>query len=285
MAKFSSFPKADPKPAPKVAPAADAEPDLVGPELEFAEGAPGAPSPPVPPQAQEVPTDLNITLDQSPAAPSQESAGVSSFQGDKEIGDKLANALPKKAASPADTVTDEFVSYLHKVEGGERHINKQGQWMPYNTDGAGKWTIGRGHLINGGKSPKGWEQGLTSDEVEELFREDVIIATNQARKDVGAVAFDALPLKSRQLLVDFSFNLGSSWSKKFPKMTRAVLAGDMEGAYNQMERWKTAPSGVKSRLKGRNAAVADYFFGKVDGDAAPDASATLPSDRPDWTRP
>jgi len=229
--------------------------ELTGPELQFADGAPGSP------------------VAETPAPPSQESAGVSDVQ------------APATAAKPSDTVDDTFIKYLHKVEGGERHINSQGQWMPYNTDGAGKWTIGRGHLINGGKNPKGWENGLTTEEVEQLFEEDVIVATEQARKDVGPKAFDALPLKMRQLLVDFSFNLGSSWSKKFPKMTRAVLAGDMVGAYNQMERWKTAPSGAKSKLKGRNRDAAEYFFGKTEQDEAPNASALLDSDGPSWIRP
>lgn len=166
--------------------------------------------------------------------------------------------------SPKDTVDDTFIKYLHGVEGGEQHRKKNGRWYPYNTDGAGKWTIGRGHLINGGKSAKGFEGGLTDDEVEALFKQDVVNAVTQARDAVGHEAFDALPLKDRQLFTDFSFNLGPSWTKKFPSMTKAVLAGDREGAYNESERFKTEPSGVKSRLKDRNHQTGKYFFGRDD---------------------
>lgn len=279
MTRFSSFPKAD---------APESEPALKGPELEFADGAPGAPAAPAPPvdemaQFDDIVNELDPNFNNDTTTPGSSPEGEA---GVSVVGDSdFENELSTKTATPADTVTDEFIAYLHKVEGGEQHINPQGRWMPYNTDGAGKWTIGRGHLINDGESPKGWEAGLSSDEVEELFNQDVIAAAAQARKAVGAKAFDALPLKMRQLLVDFSFNLGSSWSQKFPKMTRAILAGDMEGAYNQMERWKTAPSGAKSRLKGRNNAVASFFFGKVDGDPAPDPEAPMPSDSLVWARP
>jgi len=171
-----------------------------------------------------------------------------------------AAGASKPAASPAWTVDDEFISYLHKVEGGEQH-RRGGRWYPYNTDGAGKWTIGRGHLINGGESPKGFEDGLSDEEVEQLFKEDVIEAATNARNAVGPDVFDALPQKDRQLFTDFSFNLGPEWSKKFPKMADAVLRGDRETALAESKRFKTDPAGNTSPLKDRNDQTSRFFFG------------------------
>lgn len=166
------------------------------------------------------------------------------------------------------TIDDAFVAFVKRVEGGEQHRNADGRWYPYNTDGAGKWTIGRGHLINGGASPDGFAQGLTDDQVENLFRKDLEEAEAAARKVIGA-SFDTLPRKSRQLLTDFSFNLGPGFADEFPNMTRAVLRGDKATARAESKRFRTAPDGSKHPLKDRNAQTQRFFFGEEIPDATP----------------
>jgi GH24 family phage-related lysozyme (muramidase) len=130
--------------------------------------------------------------------------------------------------------------------------------MPYK-DQAGHWTIGRGHLINGGKSDKGFEAGITSEKTEELFEEDFQKSVRDAERAVGSQAWAGLDNNRRHMLIDFSFNLGPSFHKEFPNFTAAVLANDLETAKTESTRYLIAPGGGKKRL-GRNERFLEAFF-------------------------
>jgi GH24 family phage-related lysozyme (muramidase) len=153
-----------------------------------------------------------------------------------------------------------LLAFISEQEGGENHRTAAGIWMPYPDD-AGKWTIGRGHLINGGESARGFESGLTDAEVEALFAEDVAKARGLARSAVGA-RFDGLDPKMQGLLTDFAFNLGPKFAKEFPKMVGHIMAGNMEGAASESGRVYTDTDGVTKPLKKRNRDTLRFFFGK-----------------------
>ena len=161
------------------------------------------------------------------------------------------------------TLSDDFIDFMRRVEGGEEHRGEDGLWRPYKTDGAGKWTIGRGHLINGGLSPEGFDNGLTDEEVEQLFQDDLDDAIDTSRRVVGPRSFDHLPTRYRQLLTDFAFNLGPRFADEFPKMTRAVLAGQDDRVLAEVGRFRTLPSGEKRPLEDRNKQTKLFFFNTV----------------------
>ena len=175
----------------------------------------------------------------------------------------MTAAAPAAGSGPSDRV----VAFIREAEGGEREHRNPGTgiWSPYE-DAAGKWTIGRGHLINGGDSFEGFANGITDEEVERFFTEDVTKAYNQARKRVGKTKVDSLSPEMQDLFVDFAFNLGQGFAEKFPNMTKAILAGDMETAAKESRRVKGPKGGKKTPLDERNRLTLNTFFGKAYSD-------------------
>lgn len=159
-----------------------------------------------------------------------------------------------------------FVKFVKLNEGGHEHF-KNGRYMPYK-DHAGKWTIGIGHLINGGKSDKGFEKGITPEQAQQFFRSDLSRAASNVRAHTGADQYEKLDKRQKQMLIDFAFNLGPQWYKKktsdgrsgFPKFTAAVLANDMDAASREARRVsKNAKTGVMEPLTQRNTTFRTFF--------------------------
>jgi GH24 family phage-related lysozyme (muramidase) len=158
------------------------------------------------------------------------------------------------------SVSKEYRVWLADQEGGEKHIDKKtGRWMPYPDD-ADKWTIGRGHLINGGRSEKGFENGLTQAQVDKLFIEDIAKHTRAAQR-IFRDKWDSMSQKQRELAVDFTFNLGENARSSYPKMWGAVFRGDMATAASESGR-NVEIGGKYYPAKKRNQGTLDYFFGK-----------------------
>lgn len=162
----------------------------------------------------------------------------------------------------SSTYRPEFISYMHAVEAGEKHRDpKTGLWMPYNNDGAGKWTIGRGHLINGGRSPAGFENGLTDEEVNQLFQDDLDDAAAAVRRQIGGKVYDHLSDRQREMLIDFEFNVGNV-SKEFPAFTEAVLRNDMRAAVVEAVRKRKPGAGADHiAMRDRNDKFYKRYFG------------------------
>ena len=77
---------------------------------------------------------------------------------------------------------------------------------PYH-DAIGLWTVGVGHLIEGGKSlPKSWNRTFTESEIDDILRKDL------ARFERGVTMLFPVSYRFTQgmydSLVSFSFNLG-----------------------------------------------------------------------------
>ena len=75
---------------------------------------------------------------------------------------------------------------------------------PYR-DCVGLWTVGVGHLIEGGRQlPEGWNRTFTDAEIDALLRKDLI------RFERGVAMQLPMPLKQCEFdaMVSFSFNLG-----------------------------------------------------------------------------
>lgn len=160
---------------------------------------------------------------------------------------------------PADRFTMEhFTDFVRAQEGGEKHREADGRWMPFK-DPTGLWHIGRGHLINGGKSPAGYEKGLRDAQVEALFRQDLNTAVEKAQRAVGEDEWRRLDPRRKFMLSDFAFNLGGRFHEKFPKFTKGVLNNDPAVMKRESKRFYKHTSGEMRELKTRNDAFAEFF--------------------------
>jgi lysozyme len=106
---------------------------------------------------------------------------------------------------------------------------------PYK-DSLGLWTVGVGHLIGDGKSlPPEWNREFSMNEVDTLFAKDYIHHKEAAQKIPG---YQNLNATGKAALTDLTFNMGPAWHKRWPNFTKALAAGDTEGAARSLEESK-----------------------------------------------
>ena len=230
------------KEAPKAPEPKAEDPDaLEGPQLDIAEGAYGfdeeiarrkaeaapqaAPAPPVP---KVVDKDLNIVFEQPPA-------------------------IKEEAAEDAGPLTQRFRDLIAFEEGGR---NKEGKWVRYEAP-EGKDTIGIGHLIQPGEE---FDGELTDEQVQEMFTKDLQKAEADIRKQIGEEAYDGLDNRRKQMLIDFTFNMGAGFTSEFPKFMAAVLANDMETALAESKRGHYFYDKDGNRIKGPDG---KYLFRRL----------------------
>jgi lysozyme len=91
--------------------------------------------------------------------------------------------------------------------------------MPYQ-DSLGLTTIGYGRCLE--------INGITQDEADMLFTNDMNIVADELRKIF--TDFDSLRYSQQKCLMDMCFNLGSTRLRKFKKMITAIEAGDFNEA-------------------------------------------------------
>ena len=100
-------------------------------------------------------------------------------------------------------------------------------YKPYKCP-AGLWTVGIGHLIEGGKSlPKSWDRTFTESEVDAILRKDLI------RFERGVTMLFPVSYRFTQgmfdALVSFAFNGGVGLLQR-STVRSALLRGDKEMA-------------------------------------------------------
>lgn len=135
-----------------------------------------------------------------------------------------ARAVGNATTGAISTVGDWLMNLIGKHEGVR---NK-----PYK-DSKGLWTVGIGHLIGDGKTlPPEWNKTFSDDEVKALFKQDY---DHHARAAANIPGYDKVNEKGKGALVDLTFNMGPSWYKKWPNFTKALGAGDTEGAVGQLQ--------------------------------------------------
>jgi len=111
------------------------------------------------------------------------------------------------------------------------------RYKPYK-DSLGLWTVGVGHLIGDGRSlPAQYNREFSHDEVKTMFQQDY---QKHAQAATGIPGFNNQNEKSKAALIDMTFNMGPAWYRKWPNFTKALGAGDNQGAANQMQNSKWA---------------------------------------------
>jgi GH24 family phage-related lysozyme (muramidase) len=97
--------------------------------------------------------------------------------------------------------------------------------VPYKPDPNGGWVIGYGHEIKVGED---FNKGLTNQQVENLFQEDLASHTKMAKDVVDTFkgnkpgTFSKLPIETQNVLVDMAFSMGKNGLKKYEDFLSAV---------------------------------------------------------------
>jgi GH24 family phage-related lysozyme (muramidase) len=155
-------------------------------------------------------------------------------------------------------VNDDFVSYLKDVEGSVVDT-KTGLLRDY-MDQAGNKTAGYGHMVDADSGEFHW----TDEEATAVLVEDARRAEDQCRSFVnlnyGTATFERLPMSHQRALVDIEFNVRGGVAK-YPKFTRALIAGDRAAALAEHERFaKDKLTGEKVPLQRRNKKFVETFL-------------------------
>ena len=117
---------------------------------------------------------------------------------------------------------------------------------PYR-DCVGLWTVGVGHLIEGGRQlPEGWNRTFTDAEIDALLRKDLI------RFERGVAMQLPMPLKQCEFdaMVSFSFNLGLGTLQR-STLRQALLRGDKKKAMESLLKYCRAGGKVIKGLQRR----------------------------------
>jgi lysozyme len=136
-----------------------------------------------------------------------------------------STAPTKEGKAPAVGADDKWIMDMVKKHEGVRT-------KPYK-DSVGLWTIGVGHLIGDGKSlPPEWNREFSMAEIDALFAEDFEHHKKAAEKIPG---YSSANKATQGALIDLTFNMGAAWYKKWPNFIKALVAGNMQQAAEELQ--------------------------------------------------
>jgi GH24 family phage-related lysozyme (muramidase) len=157
---------------------------------------------------------------------------------------------------------EEFIEYIKKTENDPLRV--KGTNAVHASPEGGLDTVGYGHKLTPEEAKTGKVYGIPLDKItpekaDQILRMDLDVKEQELRNTFGR-RYTMLSPKQREMLLDFSFNLGTQGMiKGFPKFTSAVLNNDMETASKEYKRNYTDAKGVKKPLA-RNEDFYKLFF-------------------------
>jgi len=128
---------------------------------------------------------------------------------------------------------------------------------PY-MDTKGYWTIGKGHRLFGKPSDEMIKRGISEEEIEKLFHQDILTAHMACKNAFNG--FDSFPEDAKIVLMDMAFNIGEGSDTRktgvegFDNMQKAVEEKNWNEAAWQMLDSKYAKEDVPERAI-RNALI------------------------------
>ena len=137
--------------------------------------------------------------------------------------DKLSIEKPIGDKDPKQD--NDFVTYIKSAENAAKTGFTNNRWYPHTSHEGGTDTIAYGHKL--GKVEK-YPQGIQNSEAENLLKRDLMNAENIVKIKVGEKIYNDLDNKQKQMLIDFSFNLGPNFMREFPKFVKGVVADDID---------------------------------------------------------
>ena len=146
----------------------------------------------------------------------------------------------------------DFVVYMKSAENAAKEGFKDNRWYPHPSYEGGTDTIAYGHKL--GKVEK-YPKGIQNSEAENLLKRDLMNAENIVKIKVGEKTYNDLDNKQKQMLIDFSFNLGPNFMKEFPKFVEGVLMDDIAVMKKEYKRYSKG-----KELTRRNDLFFDLFL-------------------------
>ena len=146
----------------------------------------------------------------------------------------------------------DFVAYIKSAENAAKTGFKDNRWYPHASFEGGTDTIAYGHKL--GKVEK-YPRGIANSEAENLLKRDLMNSENTVKIKVGEKTYDELDSKRKQMLIDFSFNLGPNFMRKFPKFVEGVLIDDIDVMKKEYKRYSKG-----KELTRRNDLFFDLFL-------------------------
>ena len=95
--------------------------------------------------------------------------------------------------------------------------------------------------------------GYTQSEIDSALKNKITSIEGTLRKNVASMGknYDNLSENQKKLLVDYSYNTGDAFGK-FPKMSKAIVNGDVKGMNAEYKRYYTDKSGQRKEIQQRN---------------------------------
>jgi len=168
-----------------------------------------------------------------------------------------------------DEADDQFFSSMKEVENGIRagYNEQTGLWKPHESVEGGTDTLGYGHKLTPREQKGGFVtidgerveigDGLTDEQVERLFQQDIAKVERQLEKNIEG--YEDLPDKYQKVLINLGFNIGAGKvnNKGWPKLFKAMKEGDDETVRKEMITSYKTPSGERKKLINRARTIAD----------------------------
>ena len=157
----------------------------------------------------------------------------------------------------------EFIEYLKTQENAP--LAKKGVNMRHKSPEGGKDTVGYGHKLTEEEERSGKVYGIpiatmTPEQAEKIMFLDLKRKEQELTNRLGK-RFLTLPNKSKEMLLDFAYNLGTSKTlEEFPNFTAAVLSNNMEEAKKEYIRYFTPEGETKKKPLSRNKYFKELFF-------------------------
>lgn len=184
--------------------------------------------------------------------------GLASLTGATAADTGITFSSPSRTAakiSPSPTYNPSFIQEVKDAENSVMSGWKNNKFYPYVSPEGGTDTIGYGHKLLDKEVRSGkFRSGLTESEATALLLKDLRHSEDRLRrhlKDKFNVKYDQLYLNQKQILLDFTFNIGNV-TTKFPKFVQHVLDNNKAGMLKEYKRKYRDAKGVMRPISDRN---------------------------------
>jgi len=199
-------------------------------------------------------------------------------------------SLPSEPRRDDDLMDDFFVSWMKEQEGSV--VDPATGLHTVYIDQAGHPTVGYGHKLTAEElSLNSYAQGLPEERARELLSQDMQGHIGNARRVTDRMvneqgAFDRLPKRRRQGLVDFAFNLGPEGMSRFKNFVPAYVKGDLDTSRQQyVRKAKNRKTKEYEPLGKRNPDFLREFINDAAALADPVQVSMATANGPSQTRP
>jgi hypothetical protein len=140
-------------------------------------------------------------------------------------------------------------------------------WKPHKSLEGGRATIAWGHKLTPEEAKGNYvmvgdtkvflDKGLTNEQADMLFKQDMDIAKTEAKKFIGE-GFDGLSNKQQLLATELFYNLGANRARQYSNFKEKLLAGD-ESFINEIDRGFKDDKGQRQLLTDRTDPLKEWY--------------------------